>query len=97
MSHLSDHPGTAQVWYLFGRCIIAGSRPAYFSHYLSGHYLTPPLWPYTPKIDRATWDILALSDMRHDILKDSTFDMRHGRFLNLTGQHGHFLNSTRRH
>ena len=48
-----------------------------------------------PKIGRATWDILGLSDMRHDIYKYS--DMGHGHFLNSTGQHEHFLNLTGRH
>ena len=45
-----------------------------------------------PKIGRTTWDILGLSDMRHEIYKDS--DMGHGHFLNSTGQHEHFLNLT---
>ena len=38
-----------------------------------------------PKIDRATWGILGLSDMGHE------------HFLNSTGRHEHFLNSTGRH
>ena len=47
------------------------------------------------KIDRATWGILGLSNMRHEIQRDS--DMGHGHFLKPTGRHGHFLNSTGRH
>ena len=40
-------------------------------------------WPWTPKIDTATWAFLGLSDMRHGFLRDS--DMGHGNFLNSTG------------
>ena len=28
-------------------------------------YMDCSLWPYTPKIDRARWAFLGLSDMRH--------------------------------
>ena len=35
-------------------------------------------WPLTPKINKATWTFLGLSDMEHGLLKDS--DMRDYRF-----------------
>ena len=53
---------------------------------------------WTPKIDRATWPFLGLSDMRQELLKfdratEAFLKIDRGQelFLNSTGRHYHFL------
>ena len=41
------------------------------SYISSAHGLNCSRWPKSPKIDKPTWAFFGLSDMRHDILKES--------------------------